>query len=69
MEKMLKQNLRKVVIYENKPRPAARGRSQNTASEGCKYFNNYQYYNQARSQGRNGGNCLPPNSESCTKNV
>ena len=38
MEKVLKQNLRKVVIYENMPRPAARGRSQNTASEGCKNF-------------------------------
>jgi len=38
MEKVLKQNLRKVVIHENKPRPAARGRSQNTAREGCKTF-------------------------------
>jgi len=38
MEKVLKQNLRQVVIYENKPRPAARGRSQKTASEGCKNF-------------------------------
>jgi len=36
MQKMLKQSRRKFVIYENKPRPAARGRSQNTASEGCK---------------------------------
>jgi len=38
MQKMLKQNLCKVVIYENKPRPAARGHSQNTAGEGCKHF-------------------------------
>jgi len=38
MQKMLKQNLRKVVIYENKPRSAARGHSQNTASEGCRNF-------------------------------
>jgi len=46
MQKVLKQNLHKIVIYENKPRPAARDRSQSTASEGCKIFNNYQYYNQ-----------------------
>jgi len=46
VQKMLKQNLHKIVIYENKPRPAARDRSQSTASEGCKNFNNYQYYNQ-----------------------
>jgi len=38
MEKVLRQNLRKVVIYENKPRTVARGRSQNTANEGCKNF-------------------------------
>ena len=43
MEKVLKQNLRKVVIYENKPRPAARGRSQNTASEGRNIFTNKCY--------------------------
>jgi len=36
MENVLKQNLRKVVICEIKPRPAARGRSQNIASKGCK---------------------------------
>jgi len=30
MEKMSKQNRRKIVIYENKPRPAARSRSQTT---------------------------------------
>jgi len=36
MQKMLKQILRKIVIYENKRRPAARCRSQNTASEGYK---------------------------------
>jgi len=33
MQKTLKQNLRKVVTYDIKSRPAARGRSQNTASE------------------------------------
>jgi len=43
---MQKQNLDKIVIYKNKPRPAARDRSQSTAREGCKNFNNYQYYNQ-----------------------
>jgi len=32
MQKVLKQNLHKIVIYENKPRPAARDCSQNTAS-------------------------------------
>jgi len=31
----IKQNLRKAIIY-NKPRPAARGNSQTTASEECK---------------------------------
>jgi len=46
LQKVLNQNLHKIVIYENKPRPAARDRSQSTASEGCKNFNNYQYYNQ-----------------------
>jgi len=46
MQKVLRQKLRKVVIQENKPRSAARDRSQSTASEGCKNFNNYQYYNQ-----------------------
>jgi len=45
MQKVLEQNLRKVIIHENKPRPAAGGRSQNTASEGCKNCNSYQYYN------------------------
>ena len=40
MQKVLKENLHKIVIYENKPRPAARDRSQTTASEGCKNFNN-----------------------------
>jgi len=39
MHEVLKQNLRKVLIYENKPRPVARGRSQNTASKGAKNFN------------------------------
>jgi len=46
MQKVLRQNLHKIVTYENKPRPAARDRSQSTESEGCKNFNNYQYYNQ-----------------------
>jgi len=46
MQKVLKQNLHKIVIYENKPRPVARDRSQSTASEGWKNFNNCQYYNQ-----------------------
>jgi len=36
MQKVLKQNLHKIVIYENKPRPAARDRSQSAASVGCK---------------------------------
>jgi len=36
MQKMLKQNLRKVVTYNNKQRPAARDCSQTTASDGCK---------------------------------
>jgi len=35
MQRILKQNLRKAIIY-NKPRPAARGNSQTIASEGCK---------------------------------
>jgi len=38
MQKVLKQNLHKIVIYVNKPRPAARDRSQSTTSEGCKNF-------------------------------
>ena len=38
MEKVLKQNLRKGVVYKNKPRPAARDHSRNTASEACKIF-------------------------------
>jgi len=42
MQKVLVQNLRKIVINENKPRPAARDRSQSTANEGCKNFNYYQ---------------------------
>ena len=46
MQKVPKQSLHKIAIYENKPRPGARDRSQNTANEGCKNFNNYQYYNQ-----------------------
>jgi len=46
MQKVQKRNLHKIVICENKPWPAARDRPQSTASEGCKNFNNYQYYNQ-----------------------
>jgi len=38
MQKVLKQNLHKIVIYVNKPRPAARDCSQSTASKGCKNF-------------------------------
>jgi len=38
MPKVLKQNLHKIVFYVNKPRPAARDRSQSTASEGRKIF-------------------------------
>jgi len=34
MQKVLKQNLHKVIIYENKPRTAARDCSQRTASKG-----------------------------------
>ena len=41
MEKVLKQTLCKVIIYENKLRPVERGRSQNTASEGWKNFYKY----------------------------
>jgi len=44
VQKVLKHNLRKVVIYENKPRPAS-SCSQNTASGGCKILTN-KYYNQ-----------------------
>ena len=36
MQRILKQNLRKTIIYDNKPRPAARGNSQTIASEECK---------------------------------
>jgi len=36
MQKMQEQNLGKVIIYENKPRPAGRGRSQNPVCERCK---------------------------------
>jgi len=35
-QRMLKQNLRKAVMYENKPRPIARGNSQTIVSEGYK---------------------------------
>jgi len=36
MQRILKQNLRKAIIYDNKTKPAARGNSQTIASEGCK---------------------------------
>ena len=36
MQRILKLDLRKAIIYDNKPRPAARGNSQTIASEGCK---------------------------------
>jgi len=36
MQRISKQNLRKAIIYDNKPRSAARGNSQTIASEGCK---------------------------------
>jgi len=36
MQRKLKQNLRKAIIYDSKPRPAARANSQTIASEGCK---------------------------------
>jgi len=47
MQRILKQNLRKAIIYDNKPRPAARGNSQTIASEGCKKINKLvlQVYN------------------------
>jgi len=38
MQKVLKQNLHKIVIYVNKPRPAAQDYSHSTANEGCKNF-------------------------------
>jgi len=49
MQRMLKQNLRKAVIYKNKPRLAVRGNSQAIVSEGCKKICNkfvLQVYNQ-----------------------
>jgi len=36
MQRKLKQNLRKAIIHDNKPRPAARSNSQTIASKGCK---------------------------------
>jgi len=35
----IKTNLRKAIIYDNKPRPAARGNSQNIAAKDAKKFN------------------------------
>jgi len=61
MEKVLKQNQHKVVIHENKPWPAARGHSQNTASEGCKNFTS-KCYNQHDI-------CLLQHQQQCTKHV
>ena len=37
-QKVLKQNLHKIVLYVNKPRSAAKDYSQSTANEGCKNF-------------------------------
>jgi len=47
MQRILKQNLRKAIIYDNKPKPAARGNSQTIASKGCKKINKLvlQVYN------------------------
>ena len=47
MQRILKENLRKAIIYDNKPRPEARGNSQTIASEGCKKNNKLvlQVYN------------------------
>jgi len=38
MQTVLKQNLHMIVIYVNKPRPAAKDYSQSTANGGCKNF-------------------------------
>ena len=38
MQKLLNQNLHKIVIYVNKSGPAAKDYSQSTANEGCKNF-------------------------------
>jgi len=38
MQNMLTKNLSKVIIHQNKPRPAARGSSQNTTTEVRKEF-------------------------------
>jgi len=48
MQKVLKQNLHKIVIYVKKPRPAAKVYSQSTANEGCKnfLFNIFKFNNQ-----------------------
>jgi len=47
MQKVLKQNLHKIIIYVNKPRPAAKDYSQSTANEGCKNFvEHFQVHNQ-----------------------
>jgi len=37
-QKVLKQNLHKIVLYVNKPISAAKDYSQSTANEGCKNF-------------------------------
>ena len=47
MQKVLKQNLHKIVIYINKPRPEAKDYSQSTANKGCKIlFNVFKFNNQ-----------------------
>jgi len=38
MAESAKKNLNKIVIYINKPRPAAKDYSQSTANKGCKNF-------------------------------
>ena len=47
MQKVLKQNLHKIVISVNKPRPVTKDYSQSTANEGCKkLFNIFKFNNQ-----------------------
>ena len=36
MQRIFKQNLRKAIIYDNKPRPAARGNSQTMQAKDAK---------------------------------
>jgi len=48
MQKELKQNLHKIVIYVNKPRPSVKDYSQSTANEGCKNFLTFSSSQSAR---------------------